>query len=181
MQAIMIAGSFGISHRTASHRTVPYCTMLSPGSFGRLVFLAPTKPLVAQQLRAVRKSVGILRTDCAEVTGTISQPDRAKLWCTARHFFLTPQTFVNDVNDGLCPAHELVCVVFDEAHKATGNHHYVQALQALKSRIHHIRVLALSATPGSDAAAMQQARAQLEVVSPNHAKVVRRASFRQSA
>ena len=41
-------------------------------------------------------------------------------------FFLTPQVMQNDLARGSCLADEVVCVVFDEAHKALGNHAYCQ-------------------------------------------------------
>ena len=45
----------------------------------------------------------------------------------------------------------------DEAHKATGQHAYVQAVRMLRERSGGFRVLALSATPGRDPMAVQQA------------------------
>ena len=47
--------------------------------------------------------------------------------------------------------------VIDEAHKATGQHAYVQAVRMLRERSGGFRVLALSATPGRDPMAVQQA------------------------
>ena len=52
-----------------------------------------------------------------------------------------PQTLVNDLEQCLCPAHELVCLVIDEAHKATGQHAYVQAVKMLSERSGGFRVL----------------------------------------
>ena len=125
---------------------------------GRLAFLAPTKPLIHQQIKAVRKTVGLPKSAMAELTGALKPEERGKLWRGAcRLFFLTPQTLVNDLEQCLCPAHELVCLVIDEAHKATGQHAYVQAVRMLRERSGGFRVLALSATPGRDPMAVQQA------------------------
>ena len=96
---------------------------------GRLAFLAPTKPLIHQQIKAVRKTVGLPKSALAELTGALRPEERAKLWREKRLFFLTPQTLVNDLEQCLCPAHELVCLVVDEAHKATGQHAYVQVAE----------------------------------------------------
>ena len=41
-------------------------------------------------------------------------------------FFLTPQVFQNDLSRGSCRADDVVCLVFDEAHKALGNYSYCQ-------------------------------------------------------
>jgi len=49
----------------------------------------------------------------------------ARHWCifqqaTHRVFFVTPQAFNSDINNSSVPLAQIVCLVFDEAHKATG-------------------------------------------------------------
>ncbi|NXS54248.1 FANCM protein, partial [Brachypteracias leptosomus] len=107
---------------------------------GKVLFLAPTKPLVAQQM---------------EAWGTQAL-SRRELWATKRVFFLTPQIMVNDLSRGTCPAVEIKCLVIDEAHKALGNHAYCQVVRELSKYTNQFRILALSATPGSDTKAVQQ-------------------------
>ncbi|NXN42094.1 FANCM protein, partial [Rhinoptilus africanus] len=107
---------------------------------GKVLFLAPTKPLVAQQM---------------EAWGTQAL-NRRELWTTKRVFFLTPQIMVNDLSRGTCPAVEIKCLVIDEAHKALGNHAYCQVVRELSKYTNQFRILALSATPGSDTKAVQQ-------------------------
>lgn len=51
---------------------------------------------------------------------------RTSMWQTKRVFFLTPQVMQNDLQNATCPAQDVCCVVFDEAHKALGNHAYCQ-------------------------------------------------------
>lgn len=47
---------------------------------GKIVFLAPTKPLVNQQIEACQLSCGIPSKDAAVMTGSsVSQKERAKL------------------------------------------------------------------------------------------------------
>ncbi|NXC43455.1 FANCM protein, partial [Penelope pileata] len=81
---------------------------------------------------------------------------RRELWATRRVFFLTPQIMVNDLSRGTCPAVEIKCLVVDEAHKALGNHAYCQVVKELSRYTNQFRILALSATPGSDTKAVQQ-------------------------
>ncbi|XP_066177562.1 Fanconi anemia group M protein isoform X2 [Sylvia atricapilla] len=123
---------------------------------GKVLFLAPTKPLVAQQMEACRRVMGIPSRDMAEMTGGIQALGRRELWNTKRVFFLTPQIMVNDLSRGTCPAVEIKCLVIDEAHKALGNHAYCQVVRELSKYTNQFRVLALSATPGSDTKAVQQ-------------------------
>ncbi len=65
------------------------------------------------------------------------------------------QTGVNDVARGACAAADVRCLVLDEAHKATGNHAYVQMVNSLNVANYPYRLLALSATPGNSCAALQ--------------------------
>ncbi|XP_059706707.1 Fanconi anemia group M protein isoform X3 [Haemorhous mexicanus] len=123
---------------------------------GKVLFLAPTKPLVAQQMEACGRVMGIPWRDMAEMTGGTQALGRRELWNTKRVFFLTPQIMVNDLSRGTCPAVDIKCLVIDEAHKALGNHAYCQVVRELSKYTNQFRVLALSATPGSDTKAVQQ-------------------------
>jgi ATP-dependent DNA helicase MPH1 len=54
----------------------------------------------------------------------------------------------SDVSDIKAPKREFHLNVADEAHKATGNHSYVQCISYLMANHPHFRVVALTATPG---------------------------------
>ncbi|XP_052437420.1 Fanconi anemia group M protein isoform X1 [Carassius gibelio] len=123
---------------------------------GKIVFMAPTKPLVAQQIQACHGVMGIPQEHMAELTGSTAAQQRRELWRSKRVFFLTPQVMVNDLSRNSCPAAHVRCVVIDEAHKATGNHAYCQVIRELSNQTQQFRVLALSATPGGDVKAVQQ-------------------------
>ncbi|XP_034714983.1 Fanconi anemia group M protein [Etheostoma cragini] len=122
---------------------------------GKIVFMAPTKPLVAQQIEACYKVMGIPQAHMAELTGTTAAKHRQVVWRTKRVFFLTPQVMVNDLSRETCPAQQVKCVVIDEAHKALGNHAYSQVIRQLGSQTLQFRILALSATPGGDTKSVQ--------------------------
>jgi ATP-dependent DNA helicase MPH1 len=79
-----------------------------------------------------------------------SQDEREFLWKSKRLFFSTPQTVENDLNRGVVDAKRIICLVIDEAHRATGNYSYVVLVQRLWSLNQKFRILAMSATPGSD-------------------------------
>ncbi|CDQ65497.1 unnamed protein product [Oncorhynchus mykiss] len=123
---------------------------------GKIVFMAPTKPLVAQQIEACYNVMGIPQTHMAELTGSTQAQHRQELWRSRRIFFLTPQVLVNDLSRATCPALHVKCVVIDEAHKALGNHAYCQVVRQLGSQTQQFRILALSATPGGDTNSVQQ-------------------------
>ncbi|XP_057581181.1 Fanconi anemia group M protein isoform X2 [Hippopotamus amphibius kiboko] len=123
---------------------------------GKVVFMAPTKPLVTQQIEACYRVMGIPQSHMAEMTGSTQAFTRKEMWGSKRVLFLTPQVMVNDLSRGACPAAEIKCLVIDEAHKALGNYAYCQVVRELVKYTNHFRILALSATPGSDIKAVQQ-------------------------
>ncbi|XP_066280241.1 Fanconi anemia group M protein-like isoform X2 [Branchiostoma lanceolatum] len=128
---------------------------------GKVIFMAPTKPLVAQQIEACFNIMGIPQKDTAEMTGSMPPAERKRAWQEKRVFFLTPQVMVNDLSRGACPAEDVKCLVVDEAHKALGNHAFCQVVQELIKFTMQFRVLALSATPGGDLKGVQQVLSNL--------------------
>ncbi|CAI2724213.1 unnamed protein product [Schistosoma spindalis] len=131
---------------------------------GRFVFMAPTRPLVTQQLTSCSEFIGPLKEKIAEVTGSIAQTKRKTIWSTYQVLFLTPQVLMNDLQTGVCPANSIRLLIFDEAHKATGNHAYCQVLRILTNPpyIHRqFRIVALSATPAADIEGVQTLIANL--------------------
>lgn len=93
---------------------------------GKVIFLAPTKPLVAQQIDACYAIMGIPEDATCEMTGAMAPKDRQQEWRNKRVFFLTPQILTNDISRETCRANDIKCLVLDEAHKASGNYAYVQ-------------------------------------------------------
>ncbi|KAL3665345.1 hypothetical protein V7S43_009384 [Phytophthora oleae] len=116
---------------------------------GKIVFMAPTKPLVAQQIKACHEIMGIPLSATAELQGNVPPTMRRVLWNSRRVFFCTPQSLQNDLRRGICAAEKFVCVVADEAHRATGNYAYCCVVQEIEAKTRFFRILALSATPGA--------------------------------
>lgn len=121
-----------------------------------VIFVAPTKPLVAQQQQACHGICG-LPWDCAvEMTGGTKASLRGDEWKTKRIFYMTPQTFENDLCSTAVNAEDVVCVVVDEAHRATGNYAYGKVIKWITQRNPFFRVLALTATPGNKPEKVQE-------------------------
>ncbi|KAF2482527.1 hypothetical protein BDY17DRAFT_298676 [Neohortaea acidophila] len=121
----------------------------------QIVFMAPTKPLIAQQLDACYSIVGIPRRDTVLMTGETTPTLRAEEWLERRVFFMTPQTVINDLKTGIADPKKLVLIVVDEAHKATGGYAYTEVVKFVRRFNNSFRVLALTATPGSTVEAVQ--------------------------
>jgi len=121
----------------------------------QIIFMAPTKPLIAQQMEACYGIAGIHRNDTVLMTGDTSPGIRAEEWLEKRAFFMTPQTVINDLKTGICDPKKIVLIVVDEAHKATGGYAYTEVVSFLRRFNPSFRVLALTATPGSSVEAVQ--------------------------
>ena len=124
---------------------------------GKVIFCAPTLPLVQQQVKAIYDIVGIPHSDIAVLTGKINATDREVLWNEKRVFFCTPQTVQNDLKNETSNIafSRVVCLVLDEVHKASGDHAYVKVAELLEAAKAKFRLVGLSATPGTDIRATQ--------------------------
>lgn len=122
----------------------------------QIVFVAPTKPLVAQQVEACFNIAGIPRSYTTMLTGGVSPALRSEEWKDKRVFFMTPQTLLNDLKHGYADPKKLVLLVVDEAHRATGAYAYVEVVSFLRRFNQSFRVLALTATPGADVESVQK-------------------------
>lgn len=127
--------------------------------------MAPTRPLIKQQMEACSEWVNLpaYQTVCLE--GTTSPQKREKLWHSSHVIFCTPQVAKNDLESGLVDGRSIVCVVVDEAHRATNDYYYTTVIHQLNKVSDHFRVLALSATPGSCIARVQTVRFSVFYVS----------------
>jgi Fanconi anemia group M protein len=131
---------------------------------GKVVFVAPTRPLVAQQVSACERFMGLGAGQVAELTGGTSAERRKEVWRRpeVRAVFCTPQTLWNDVKRGACPYDAVSCLVVDECHRATGAADVVSVLRFMRAEKRlKFRVLGLSATPGASAEQVQEVLANL--------------------
>ncbi|PGG98261.1 ATP-dependent DNA helicase MPH1 [Blastomyces parvus] len=122
----------------------------------QIIFVAPTKPLVSQQVSACFGIAGIPRSQTVMLTGGTAPAIRAEEWQSKRVFFMTPQTLVNDLKSGYADPKRIVLLVVDEAHRATGSYAYVEVVKFLQKYNTSFRVLALTATPGSTVEGVQE-------------------------
>ncbi|KAJ2774081.1 3'-5' DNA helicase [Coemansia nantahalensis] len=115
------------------------------------IFLAPTKPLVAQQMRSCRGMIRALLRQAggpaaqlgdgwiAEMTGHTLPKRRRAIWAEARFVFSTPQILQNDLKTGTLDAdcyRRISLLIIDEAHRATGRYAYGESVEGLHARYH---------------------------------------------
>ena len=115
---------------------------------GKVVVLAPTKPLALQHFDSFRRALQPPEAEACLLTGEIHPEERSYLWRRSRFIFATPQTIRNDVRDGRVELNEVVLMVFDEAHRSVKDYSYTQLAKAYKERGWNPLILGLTASPG---------------------------------
>jgi len=116
----------------------------------KILMLAPTKPLCEQHVKSFQTHLNIRPDKIVLFTGTVKPKKREELWKIAQIIISTPQGLENDVINRRVKLEEVSCLVFDEAHHATGDYSYVWLAQQYDKISKHSRILALTASPGSD-------------------------------
>ncbi|MBN2142939.1 DEAD/DEAH box helicase [Candidatus Woesearchaeota archaeon] len=119
-----------------------------PGS--KILILAPTRPLCDQHVSSMRSNLEVKEEDVTLFTGMIRPEKRAELWKKTRIIVSTPQGLENDIISSKINLKEVSLLVFDEAHRAVGDYSYVFVSKLYNKRADHPRILALTASPGSD-------------------------------
>ncbi|RLI89422.1 MAG: Hef nuclease [Archaeoglobales archaeon] len=118
---------------------------------GRALVLAPTKPLVEQHAEFFRKRMKLNPEEIVALSGEISPEKRVELWKDAKLIVSTPQVVENDLIAGRISLEDVVHVTFDEAHRAVGEYSYVYIAERYFKEAKKPLILAITASPGSDA------------------------------
>ena len=119
------------------------------GKGGRILFLAPTKPLVEQHAASLRDILIVDRI--ALFTGEATSPEeRELLWRENKIVVSTPQVIRNDLRAERFTLEDVSLIVFDEAHRAVGDYAYVDVARAYKAVPGRL-ALGMTASPGSSA------------------------------
>jgi Fanconi anemia group M protein len=115
---------------------------------GKVLFLAPTKPLVEQHATFLRR---VLKDEdtVAMMTGEIMPEKRVVSWEAARIVASTPQVIENDLLSRRIDLKDVSLVIFDEAHRAVGNYAYVYIAERYAREATNPLILGITASPGS--------------------------------
>lgn len=113
----------------------------------KILFLAPTKPLVEQHKTTFEKffKTGL---EMKVITGNNKPEERLKLYKNADIIFSTPQTIRNDIKKGRLSLNNYSLLIVDEAHRAVGNYAYPYVAKIFTNQAGSL-ILALTASPGS--------------------------------
>ncbi|WP_158058524.1 DEAD/DEAH box helicase [Halorussus halophilus] len=117
---------------------------------GKVLFLAPTKPLVTQHAEFYREALNLPDEDIVVFTGEVSPDDRAELWERAKIVIATPQVVENDLVGSRVSLANVTHLTFDECHRATGDYAYNYIAERYHQDAENPLVTGMSASPGGD-------------------------------
>ena len=118
----------------------------------KVLFLAPTKPLVEQHFDYFKKHLSELFADIQIFTGAVPAKKRKEIWNTAEIIFSTPQCIANDLDKYLYKLDDASLLVIDEAHRCLKNYDYTKVVSFYKNQCPEEmqRILGLTASPGHE-------------------------------
>lgn len=115
----------------------------------KILMLSPTKPLAEQHAAFLRRALAIDPERIAVFTGSIAPAEREIQWKDAAVIVSTPQVIENDVLMKRFDLRDVSLVIFDEAHRATGDYAYVYIAKKYQEQSADPLVLGITASPGS--------------------------------
>ncbi|MFP4116211.1 MAG: helicase-related protein [Candidatus Aenigmatarchaeota archaeon] len=115
---------------------------------GKVLLLAPTRPLVEQHKRFFNDFLEIAEDDLKVLTGKVRPEKREKEYGKGMCFFATPQVVQNDIIAGRMDLSKFTLVIFDECQHATGDYPYSFIAEMYMKRGEDPRILGITASPG---------------------------------
>ncbi|MCA9459077.1 MAG: DEAD/DEAH box helicase family protein [Nanoarchaeota archaeon] len=128
----------------------------------KILFLAPTKPLVEQQESSFKTFFeNSDEFNFKVLTGLVS-PSKRELFYEENDFiFSTPQLIENDIVNGIINPKDFALLIVDEAHRATGNYAYCFIAEEFDKK--GAKILALTASPGTSKEEIQNVMDNLKI------------------
>lgn len=117
---------------------------------GKILFLAPTKPLVLQHASFIQTNLEIDEEETIVFTGEVPPKKRVQLWKDKTIIISTPQVIENDLLSKRIQLDDVSLIIYDEAHHAIGKYAYVYIHEIYQKQCDNGHVLAMTASPGND-------------------------------
>jgi Fanconi anemia group M protein len=143
---------------------VALLVMVSRLPKGKVLMLSPTKPLVEQHAAFFKEVLNIPPEAVVLFTGNTPPKKREVSWKNAQLVVSTPQVIENDLLGKKINLENVSCIIFDEAHRATGNYSYVYIAEKYALQKEPL-VLGITASPGSNPEKIQEVCANLRISS----------------
>ncbi len=137
------------------------CWRLSRYPEGKVLVMAPTKPLTIQHYETFKKCMNLPEEDFNFLTGERPPQERKRIWSSGRIFFATPQVVERDLISGKLEFGDFCLLVFDEAHRAVGDYSYVFIASQFMRLARSPLILALTASPGGAVERIEEVKRNL--------------------
>lgn len=154
-------GKTVIAALVAAKRLVQY-----PDS--KVLFLAPSRPLVDQQARFLSRVLDLDEGFVVCLTGQDPPDQRRNTWSESKVVVMTPQALQNDLVQRSYDLKDVSLIVFDEAHRGVGNYAYTFIAELYEKQGVNRISLGLTASPGHQA---EQIRLVCENLRLSHVEV----------
>ncbi|MFW9899371.1 MAG: DEAD/DEAH box helicase [Candidatus Thorarchaeota archaeon] len=115
----------------------------------KVIFLAPTKPLVEQHYKSFLDFTLLQPESLKSITGATAPEKRKKIWENIFIAFMTPQVLQNDIISNLYSIKNVSLIIFDECHRAVGDYAYCFIAKKYLEDSNFPQILGLTASPGS--------------------------------
>lgn len=122
----------------------------------KILFLAPTRPLVEQHFDYFKKNLPELYAEMEFFTGKIDAKKRRKLWTDTNIIFSTPQCIANDLKHNRISLEEVSLLIEDECHRCLKNYAYTIVAKKYLDSATNPLILGITASPGSDKQTINQ-------------------------
>lgn len=129
----------------------------------KIIFLAPTRPLIEQHYHYFKKNLPELYADLQLFTGEVPAEKRKEIFQTAEIIFSTPQCIANDLQKYFYTLSDTSLLIIDEAHRCLKNYDYTTVVNYYKQQASHQRILGLTASPGSDLEKVKEICTHLDI------------------
>ena len=134
----------------------------------KILFLAPSRPLVDQQARFLRRVLDLDEGLVVCLTGQDPPDQRRNTWSESKVVVMTPQALQNDLVQRSYDLKDVSLIVFDEAHRGVGNYAYTFIAELYEKQGINRISLGLTASPGHQA---EQIRVVCENLRLSHVEV----------
>jgi len=125
---------------------------------GKVLLLAPTRPLVEQHFKFFRDNLPELYAELQMFTGKTTSDKRKGLWELANIIFSTPQCIANDLKKRKINLSDVSLLIEDEAHRCLKNYDYNYVAKRYLETSHTVekpRIIGMTASPGSEYGTIQ--------------------------
>jgi Fanconi anemia group M protein len=129
----------------------------------KVLFLAPTRPLVDQHRNSFERFLKIGPDEIIAITGTMKPIDRKRAYQHGDVIIATPQTVRNDIKNRILDLEHFNLLIVDEAHRSVGNYAYVFIAKHYTTAARNPLILALTASPGASRAKIEQIKHALSI------------------